>query len=277
MLVTHQKNLPSFQKLQGGASAVTLREPFYRGLLTLEAMKQLPIDTYPALAGSANFWAPVQAYYVLHGIGLAVLLSLGVGNPRNHRTFRSLMATHVVAKLFPYPFNMYCTGDPFPPSGRDTKMHNFTRQMSEVVDVSNLASPDGEKACLLAAKSLFTSRKRFLLDKFDEHRNERPARGKSRRNLTAMKKQKLSNAAHPSTIVDFLYRIRVRSNYDDPEMFMYGQSDDATASRHYKNLLSLIETCTELCKMVIRKKIGDRPFSDLMDQFESRRLRRSDD
>lgn len=53
-----------------------LSDSYNRGKLTLEAMKSLPIDEHPELTISANFWLPVQAYYAIHGFGVAVLLPL---------------------------------------------------------------------------------------------------------------------------------------------------------------------------------------------------------
>ena len=65
------------------------------------------------------------------------------------------------------------------------------------------------------------------------------------------------------SLLDFIYRMRVRSNYDDPEMFIYGQTDADTAVAHYRNLLNLVELFGTLCKSIVRRKIGRNAFEGL--------------
>lgn len=46
---------------------------------------------------TANFWAPVQAYYALHGIGSACLAALQNSVPEDHRAFSSNL--RILARL----------------------------------------------------------------------------------------------------------------------------------------------------------------------------------
>jgi len=100
--VQHSKNINLRQ----------LKQSLHRGWLTLKALKVLPVTEYPELATTANFWAPVQAYYSAHGLGMATLISLGVDPPQNHRAFRAAMTSQIVDRLIPYPFNIACKGNP---------------------------------------------------------------------------------------------------------------------------------------------------------------------
>ena len=89
---------------------------------------------------------------------------------------------------------------------------------------------------------MLTTRRWMLKELFDKNRSKNRQRNRTRRNLNRDQKERISQALHGTSLIDLLYRMRVRSNYDDPEMFIYGQTDNATASAHYKNLLRLVDS-----------------------------------
>lgn len=250
-----QEALDSYRKLQGGAAVDRVRGPYLRGELTLKLMKQLPLDRQPDLAASANYWVPVQAYYAAHGYGLAVLNALGAGNPRDHRHFRSLLSDHGLGRLFPYPFNVLCAGDPLVQN--ECSVENCPAELAEILSVSNLAMPSEKNAAPLVGRSLFATRKYFLRELFDRHRKDGKKReGISRRNLKQSDKRRLAKGLHATSFIDLLYRMRVRSNYDDPEMFIFGQTGEDVAVSHYRNLLDMVKGFALLCGNVISRKIG---------------------
>lgn len=78
-----QTDIPGFEKLQMELpdNIDRIKQALCRGWFTLKAMHLLPVDAYPVLAATANFWAPVQAYYVIHGLGIAALLALRNESP----------------------------------------------------------------------------------------------------------------------------------------------------------------------------------------------------
>lgn len=250
-----QEALDSYRRLQGGAVVDGVRGPFLRGELTLKLMKQLPLDTQPDLAASANYWAPVQAYYAAHGYGLAVLNALGARRSCDHRHFRSLLSDLGLGRLFPFPFNMLCAGDPLVKN--ECSVENCPVDLAEILSVSNLAMPSEKNAAPLVGRSLFATRKYFLRELFDRHRKEgKKRKGKSRKNLMQSDKRRLAKGLHATSFVDLLYRMRVRSNYDDPEMFIFGQTGEDVAVSHYRNLLDIVEGFALLCGNVISRKIG---------------------
>jgi hypothetical protein len=102
-LAAVQAQLPSFRNLQRSSLPPTevIEKAVFRGWLTLKAMEMLPIAEYPELASTANFWAPVQAYYALHGIGLACLAALQTTAPDDHRAFRASTGEQLVLRLLP--------------------------------------------------------------------------------------------------------------------------------------------------------------------------------
>lgn len=254
-----QNELASVKKLQGGISFKNGKGHYMRGSLTLTAMRSLPVEKNPELSKSANFWLPVQAYYAVHGFGLALMSSLNIKLPENHRAFCSLMGTNVLSQLFPFPFNVSCGGYALGAENQ-WSLKNLNCTNNDVSQVSTLASIRDENCQSLIGKSLLTSRKNLLTDSFDEERTRGVAKGKKRRNIMPDRKQEIASKLHPTTFVDFLYRMRIRSNYDDPNIFVYGQLDTDSALRHYRNIIAMVDTFKELAGNVIRRKIGKADF-----------------
>jgi hypothetical protein len=231
-----QQQLPVFQKLQRLSSIPTaiIEKNLFRGWLTLKAMELLPIDKYPEIATTANFWAPVQAYYALHGVGLACLAALNTTPPVDHRAFRASITEQLVIRLLPFPFNLWCDGLEADDKDCPCELGNCGISMAQVVSASNLENPSRYNAETIAAKALHTTRMKFLKEHFDTLRSKKVKPGKTRRNLKREEKLGAERNLHRTSIFDFIYRIRVRSNYDDPEMYIHGQTDADTAQRHYQ-------------------------------------------
>jgi hypothetical protein len=271
-LAAAQVHLPSFQKLQRSSLPPTdiIEKALFRGWLTLRAMEILPIAQYPELAMTANFWAPVQAYYALHGIGLACLAALQTTAPDDHRAFRAAAGEQLVIRLLPYPFNIWCNGLAVADADRPFELGNCKVSVAQVVSASNLENPSRHNAETLAAKALHTTRKKFLDDQFDKMRAKRVKPGKGRRNLKRDEKIRAEQNLHPTSVFDFFYRIRVRSNYDDPEMYIYGQTDADTAQRHYKHLLNVARALGTCLENVIAKKCGAKLLEESKRKFDAK-------
>ncbi len=270
--VEAQNQLSAFQKLQRSSSppTETIEKALFRGWLTLRAMELLPIAAYPELAMTANFWAPVQAYYALHGVASACLAALQSNVPDDHRAFRASAAEQLVIRMLPFPFNMWCRGlsanDPDCPC----ELGNCAVTVKDVVTVSNLENPSRYNAATLAAKALHTTRKKSLDELFDKMRSKQLKPGKVRRNLNRSEKLRTAQNLHRTTVFDFFYRIRVRSNYDDPEMYIYGQTDAETAQRQYQHLLRVTKALGQCIENVIARKCGATLVGDLRHKFGQR-------
>lgn len=261
-LLAQQSQLDNFQQLETNASTEPVKGHFLRGFLTLKAMQQLPLDSHPELAMSANFWAPVQAYYAVHGFGLSCLASLGLIVPTDHRRFRSTFSSRILSRLMPYPFNVLCSGNPFGSNNR-VSFSNLPTSVTDIIAVSNLSNPNKTNAPLFVGKSVFTTRKWMLGELFEKRRTQERQKNHSRHNLSRIEKEKTAENLHDTSLIDLLYRMRVRSNYDDPEMFIYGQTDTSTAQTHYENLLTLVEMFAALCGNIIAKKIGHSSYQQM--------------
>lgn len=258
-LLADQTQLPGFQRLAARA-ATDISQAYLRGRLTLHAMEMLPIDKQPALAQSAVYWVPVQAYYAAHGFGLATLVAAGAGEPKRHRTFLSSIS-QLARSLYPFPLNAACDGDTTVAACAGARFHNLAVASADVAALSTLRTPQDHEYPLFIGKSLTTTRTRALDEVFDNARGSKPKPGKKRRNLKAADKTRFVNRMHATTVFDLLFRMRLRSNYDDPRMYIFARLPPARSAESYRNLLKIIQAIRITSEAIIEKTLG-KPYLD---------------
>jgi hypothetical protein len=238
---------------------------YIRGILTLRLINNLPVDEHPKLTFTANIWLPVLSYYAIEGAGLA-LLSIRLQKPpqRTHGGFSSSFTDPILRKLFPYPFNGLCEGGP---KSADFSFINLDTSAAEVKEQKNLANPSQDKIDDYIGKSLSTTRKKKLDRKFKEQRGKDARSGCTRRNLNAKDKARICNKEFGTSICDFIYRMRERSNYANPIMYLSGTNDVERALSHYKDLLlltkAIIAGIDTLIEIYLGKKELDKIKSEL--------------
>jgi hypothetical protein len=234
-------------------------------MFTLSAMRRFPVAKHPELAPFANFWLPVQAYYAVHGVGLATLAAFGQDAPKDHNAFRAVFSTGLV-RYFPFPIGATCSGGPEP---HDFVYFGVDLAATDVRAQSNLAHPIAANAGQLVSKSLSTTREKLLNDKLGHARQKGKKSGRKRRNLPLEERGKLANAVPPTTVCDFLYRMRVRANYDDPEMYLTSRDFTDQAVSHYADLLFVTEVIVDALDVLIQRKIGQEALVTLRRKVES--------
>lgn len=86
-----QARLPVFLKLHPSVNGdlTTAKQHFLRGCMTLKLMQSISVDENPDLAMTSALWLPVQAYYAVHGFGMAFLAAKNGGSnlPGQHGSF----------------------------------------------------------------------------------------------------------------------------------------------------------------------------------------------
>ena len=170
-------------------------------------------DTDPGRVRISNHAAPVHSYYAASRMATAWLALLKGRPPTTHATLLATVSETIggMPGLYPAPWGLRCTaleggtaylGFPAPPAA-----------------CSNLASnvPPHDRI----AQCLRTTRSRQLNDLVGETKRQlRVARAP---NGTRRRRDERLN---PTTVFDFLWRSRTRSNYGDPGMFYMGALGD---------------------------------------------------
>lgn len=244
------------RRLQGGITiSDELTAAYCRGQLTLRAMQALPVQEYPQLARSANFWLPVQSYYSIHGTGLATMVALNMDPPQSHMTFRAAFSS-VLHTYFPAPFCAICIGGPEP---REFTFRSLPTSMDMVVRQTQLANPERvEDLATFVGKSLSTTRRESLAVRFEEKRDK-----EKKKRLTHEAKNQCCQNEHPTSVCDLLYRLRVRSNYENPDMYVFAPTEQQSAVRSYQELLRLMELLVAGCDALIERRIGRKQVAEL--------------
>lgn len=259
------KSLTDFNRIQRGASSSPeLVNAYNRGRLTLSAIQKLQVDENPELAISANFWLPVQSYYSIHGVGLCSLIALNWSRPRDHRAFRASFSL-LARKYFPPPLCGRCEGGS---TATDFVFPGLITNAAEVIKQSNLANPKSVEDDAFIGKSLSSTRRRILEELFSQKRKTKVKPGCKRRNLSASETQTTCEKLHATSVCDLIYRMRVHSNYDNPDMYLFAADNGEGASNHYKNLRYLTEVIVVGLETLVERRIGEREMTVLKSRFE---------
>jgi len=254
------KSSSDFANLKNDTGCTTeVRAHYLRGKFTLISMMKFPIDDHPELSISANMWLPVQAYYAIHGVGLSVLAVLKQ-RPKNHRAFLTCFA-NIICRYLPSPLSACCDGGPDISS---FTFNNISTSHNQVARQSNIANPKYSQGDHFIGKSLSTTRGKNIKDLCDKARQQHRG-GCKRRNLCRTERANICHKLPPTTICDFIYRMRVRSNYEDPDMYLFAYENVQDAASHYKDLLHFTDIIVTGMECVIEKKIGTREMLELRD------------
>ena len=261
-ILEKQRQLRGFCSLQqGNRNASELRTPFFRGHLTLKAMAKL--GEYPDIAVAAVHWAPVLSYYAVHGIGLAALISLHCTPPKSHQKFCSIVTTKIVKHLLPSPFNISCTSRRSWHPNTSPGMDNFDGDPCKISDLNQLSNPRYiPNKLMMVAKALTSTRKERLDHKIREKGKTGVRKGRQRRNLNKRDKDQVDADLWNTTVFDFLWRMRFRSNYESPDMYFFGLTEE-TAVTYYGNLLLVTRALCECLNAIVLTQIGDSEFEQL--------------
>jgi len=249
----------------------TLRSHLHRGFMTLKLIKLIPIDKMPELGMTAALWIPVQAYYAVHGFGLAALAALQEGGnlPKTHSAFLSRAGDALVKNLLPEPFSARISGG--------YRGCGFMEPVAEGLDFdsetdcqpSNLATPTMSTKTAHIYRCLNTTRERRIVELFENQRKKNRKPNRTRSNLSKCRKIKIANGVKSTTVFNYLYRTRVRSNYDDPVIFNFGTEDREIALQFVKNNRKIADRLCHLLLRIVERRLKKDDYMRLINDCQS--------
>ncbi|MFI1096324.1 hypothetical protein [Streptomyces sp. NPDC020917] len=249
----------------------------------LEATHSLAEE--PEIVRLANGWGAVQTYYVLYNVAQATLVAEGRERPKQHeqtkRQFVDLW-TYRAAKLAPWSLAAAHT------SAKECDEEGFLAGPGRPLDMGlhPWTAWQGEQAWDIGAKALRTTRSALIEDRLRKARDqklsarrklwytecgERAQQGKSARpepksvKLTASERSATEVGLRPVTIADYLYRLRVKANYDDITVFVDGPASDSEATAMASDLVDLASATLLVHEVRIAARIGSKELVRLMD------------
>lgn len=218
----------------------------------------------------SNHWLPVQLYYSLYLKILSFLHSMNRSDiPGDHTsTLKTISNIIVNRNIFPGLWNIYCYGCV------QLKKHDYGNLPDNVSisDVHNLSNPRKSNPWNWYAKWLKTTRQRDFdrkAEKWKKEKKNRTKKGKKRKRLNREHKIEIDSRIHETTFFDCIYRLRVRSNYQDADAYLFGSSSEKGSEEYYDSLLLIGEATSFILEFITRNYIGDDFKKLLMDFLKS--------
>ena len=219
----------------------------------------------------SNNWSVVQAYYILYHATQAIAAAKGQSRTESHsktqKQFLTFFAKHGPG-MEPWTLAYGNSGPENLPNGvsADHSIHSWSQ-----------CTP--ENCWGLAYKALRTTREGAvpeLKQKSQERKRanqrqgwkleekQRVASGKKPRRVPIFKlprlsipeQEKINNNLRSYTLMDFLYRLRIRTNYEDSAMFTDGPNDNRQFTAVRDDLLILASCSLLIAELHIRPLVG---------------------
>ncbi|MCU8593775.1 hypothetical protein [Streptomyces sp. A13(2022)] len=233
----------------------------------------------------ANSWGAVQTYYVLYGAAQALMVAEGGTRPQSHEpTKRRYVDLWTSRTLHIAPWTVAATSPGDRLADRDGILGGPGRALD--LDLHPWVAWQGEQAWDIAAKALRSTRQ-LLVDtrlagkrreklaaKKKQWRLDQEARTASSRKpaaeprtvrLTAAEREAATDAVRPATMADYLYRLRVKANYEDVTVFSDGPSSDREAAEVGADLVALASATLLVHELRIAAIIGSDDLVKAMD------------
>jgi hypothetical protein len=235
----------------------------------------------------ANNWGAVQVYYVAYHAFQAYLQANGEERPTTHAQTQRMFAARWGSRalqLPPWSFVAKEGGFDNGPPGRvvDLGVHPWT-------------SCDTTNCWDIAAQALRSTREAGVLDAMQRKRenkqkdrrrawqdeeDDRLAKGRKPRKpqtfplpqLTGTEKAAVRRGVRRYSAMDYLYRLRIKSNYEDSTMFTDGPQQDGESSHVQSDLVRLATSVLLLHELHIRHLIGRARMTTLVDAWINRNM-----
>ena len=242
-----QSRLPKFSELRPSLHGefAPVKQHVLRGCMTLKLMQSISVDANPDLALTSALWLPVQAYYAVHGFGMALLAAKdGASNlPRTHGAFMRAAGQSIAVNLLPSPFSAALREGYQGFQYLQPKLVNIGDNREYIGSGFNLQSLNATTRDAHLAQCLDTTRRRLIDEKMVKERTKVRKKGNRHGVLRRERQIEIAQGVAPTTVLDYLYRTRMKSNYEDPTMF--SEQSDAAAG-----LLTLVRNTQRLTTML---------------------------
>jgi hypothetical protein len=205
------------------------------------------------LVSFANLWAPVQAYYAVFNAITALSHVVTANPPHGHVRLLSWAATAGGSPLTPFvtPWTARVAGAPDAWTYHDLGPGPINEK------ISNLVAPHVANAPSLLAMGLRTTRR----EQIDEHRDGwrkglTTAAGKPRENLPRAVLLKRAAEMRPTTLFDLLWRLRIRSNYQEGDAFLTGPLSPSDAADFHNALCTIVAATLLTIEIYLAHQVG---------------------
>lgn len=221
------------------------------------------ISTEVSLSKYACAWAPVQAYYAVYS-GILAVSQLRKHLLSEHRGTLNF-ASNLVQTFgwVPEVCCYWCRGM--------NELGNLSYSPRTPLCLSpafsNLRSPStADEALALVLTCLKTTRYEYLGQRMADLRRQREKKS-LRPAVTKAEKQTLDRNLPPTTLFDFLYRVRCRCNYQDTDLFIVGPETDGDSESFLNAITTVVNFALAFLETVVCAQIGNSEMESLIANY----------
>jgi len=232
-----------------------------------EILLHIPTTFAKELTKYSNHWSPVQSYYSIYLAIRALFIAKDKSVTESHKKTLSTMVSLIVdEKLFPPPWNLVFGTEGY-----------LNLPLIENEDVKVLNDPDRFKSNtdkLWNFPKIFVRRTRErAIEKackdWKKDKNNVSSKGQLYKSLPKGQLEKLEKGTRRYTLFDCFYRLRLRSNYEDAEIFMSGVSND-DAEKYVRALCGITDKTLLIIEAHITSMIGAKKMRSFIEDYEKR-------
>jgi hypothetical protein len=205
------------------------------------------------LIGFANLWAPVQAYYAIFEALTALAMTLGGSSPpKTHQAMLQWAGSRLPEANSPFvePWTARVSGSP-----GDFVYEGFAGV--EIRPISNLSAPNLDNAPHLLAKALKTTRQTQLHEKRESWlRAGTTKSGAKRKRIPLAEFNSKAERFRSTTLFDLLWRLRVRSNYEEGDALLSGALGPADARSFHDAISDIVAATLVTIEIFLAQAVG---------------------
>jgi hypothetical protein len=213
--------------------------------LNIPALFNSPSEQVPYF----NHWATVMAYYALHD-AMRATIAVHDGRSTERMSHQSLLnqvgAYLANSRVFPIPWGVTCTGPEGvyeylgKPDGAATECGSLIGRFRE------------EQAWPSFCKALATTRRDEIADAVRRWKDTH-----HRKHIGHFERLRVGEAVKPTTFLNFLRRLRVRSNYVDSDAFAAALRRERDGAEFNRAIRNIVAGSMMMCETLIVAMAGE--------------------
>jgi hypothetical protein len=221
----------------------------------------------PSLVAYTNHWTPVQMYYAVYLALRALFEAAGMTVGTHHATTLRAIGGEIKSRptLFPYPWKLLCVGSG---ASQCTYLHLPAGLAIDRVSSLRFDAPTWNSIGML----LRTTRDRQIERATDDWK-----RKNRKKRIAAPTRRMLATTLPPTSLFDAMYRLRIRSNYEDADTFLTALPSQGEAIAFSKAVRRLCWFTMLVLETLIAKYIGRSAYAHCVSTFEARDIGRHSD
>lgn len=258
-IINHVTTARSFAKIQGKPQteieriAELLRNSWY-------TEEQINLSSKYGKPEYSNHWTPIQMYYASYLMIRSLEMAKNSSSNGEHTTSMRFMSSWIKANsdLFPAPWGITCEGT------NDSPIYNNLPPGIEIGKNCPITRPWNADFYDSYGMFLKSTRRKILEKICDDYKSKNRIK-----RLKSEKKIELLNGMAATNFYHCLYRLRLRSNYEDADSFISSMElkDEANMMAHA--ICQIVEKNHLLLELLVCRHIGKSKYSEIVNDFNA--------